>query len=108
MRSRSSIERRRNQRILTPSGMWVSWKMGNLRFTSRVENLSASGAFIAAHEALAVGSRLNLHFSVPEGQIQVQAIVRNVREGIGMGVEFVSMRGQDHDVILKVIKRLLV
>jgi hypothetical protein len=34
-------------------------------------------------------------------------IMSNVREDIGLGVDFVSMRGRDHDVILKVIKRLL-
>lgn len=107
MRPRSNLERRRNQRIPTPNGLWVSWKVGQYNITSRVEDFSASGAFIASHETLALGSRLDLHFSLPEGQIQIKAIVRNVREGRGMGVEFVSMRGKDFDLILKVIKRLL-
>ena len=31
---------------------------------------------VASHEAMAVGSRLDLHFLLPEGQIGVQAIVR--------------------------------
>jgi hypothetical protein len=69
--------------------------------------ISAGGAFIASHEAMAVGSPLDLHFLLPEGQIRVQAIVRNVREGRGIGVEFVSMGEREFDLILKAIQRLL-
>lgn len=87
--------------------MWVSWKLGKHGVTSRVEDFSIGGAFIASHETMAVGSRLDLHFLLPEGQIRVQAIVRNVREGRGMGVEFVSMGGRELDLILKAIQRLL-
>jgi hypothetical protein len=107
MRPRSNLERRRNQRIHTPSGMWVSWKLGQASVTSRVEDFSVSGAFIASEEAVALGSRLDLHFSLLEGQIQVQAIVRNVREGHGFGVEFVSMKGKDFELILAAVKRML-
>jgi PilZ domain len=87
--------------------MWVSWKLGDYSITSRVEDFSVSGAFIASHETKALGSRVDLQFALPEGQIKVQAIVRNVREGRGMGVEFVSMQGKDFDLILKAVKRLL-
>jgi PilZ domain len=87
--------------------LWVSWKFGKYNFTSRVEDFSGGGAFIASHEPVSVGSRLDLHFSLPEGQLRVQAIVRNVREGRGMGVEFVSMGGREFDLILKAVERLL-
>jgi hypothetical protein len=87
--------------------MWVSWKLGDCSITSRVEDFSVSGAFIASHETMASGSRLDLQFSLPEGQVKIQAVVRNVREGRGMGVEFVSMHGKDFDLILKAVKRLL-
>ncbi len=107
MRPRSNLERRRNQRIATPSGMWVSWKTGKHSATSRVEDFSLAGAFIASEKTVVIGSRLELHFSLPEGQLQVQAVVRNVRDGKGMGVEFVSMRGKDLDLILAAVKRLL-
>ncbi len=87
--------------------MWVLWKFGKYDFTSRVEDFSVAGAFIASHETVPVGSRLDLHFSLPEGQIQIQAVVRNTREGRGIGVEFVSMGGREFDLILKAVKRLL-
>ena len=54
-----------------------------------------------------VGTRLSLLFSLPEGEIQVQAIVRNRRAQGGMGVEFVSMGGRDFDLVLKTFRRLL-
>jgi len=110
MRPRSNVERRRNQRVATPSGMWVSWRVGKQEqsITSRVRDFSLGGAFIASEETVPVGSRLDLHFSLPEGQIQVQGIVRNVREGKGMGVEFVSMPGTALDLILAAMKRMLV
>ena len=87
--------------------MWVSWKLGQVGETARVEDLSISGAFIASEKPLPVGTRLELHFSLPEGQVQVQAVVRNARQGRGFGVEFVSMRGRDFELMLTAIKRLL-
>jgi len=57
---------------------------------------------------MAVGSHLDLHFLLPEGQIGVQTIVRNVREGHGKGVEFVSIGGREFDLVLKAIQTLLV
>jgi hypothetical protein len=75
--------------------MWVSWKLGKYSITSRVEDFSIGGAFIASHEAMAVGARLDLHFLLPEGQIRVQAIVSNVREGRAMGVDSMGEREFD-------------
>jgi len=87
--------------------MWVSWKLGKQSATSRVEDFSLSGAFIASPVTVPVGSRLELHFSLPGGQVQIQGVVRNVRDGRGMGVEFVSMKGKDLDLLLTTMKRLL-
>lgn len=75
--------------------------------TSRVEDFSASGAFVTTQDTVPVGTRLKLLFSLPEGQIQIQGIVRNLRAGRGMGVEFVSMGGREFDLILKAMRRLL-
>jgi hypothetical protein len=107
MRPRSNFERRKIPRIPTPNGLWVSWKSGESEHTSRVEDFSTSGVFISSNETLAVGKRLKLFFSLPEGQIRVEAIVRNSMEGRGMGLEFVSMGGREFDIILKAMKRLL-
>ena len=107
MRPRSNLERRKTPRIPTPNGLWVSWELGESKLTSRVEDFSALGAFIVSEQVPTVGTRLKLLFSLPEGQIQIQAVVRNVFAGRGMGVEFVAMGGMEFDIILKAVKRLL-
>ncbi len=73
---------------------------------SRVRDFSALGVFILSETPAARGSRLKLLFSLPEGEIPVQGIVRNSLPGTGMGVEFVGMGGKELDVLLAVAKRL--
>jgi hypothetical protein len=58
MRQLSHPKNRGNPRIPTPSGMWI---------TSRVEDFSVGGAFIASHEAMVAGSRLESAFFVARG-----------------------------------------
>ncbi|HXM94977.1 MAG TPA: PilZ domain-containing protein [Candidatus Dormibacteraeota bacterium] len=106
MNPRSKLERRKDQRISTPNGLWVSWKHDKDATVSRVQDFSASGAFIAAEETVAAGARLKLLFSVPEGEIKVQAVVRTALAGKGMGVEFVALEEKESQLILKVAKRL--
>jgi len=107
MRPRSTIERRLSYRVPAPHGLQVSWTSGGSEVTSGVEDFSICGAFIASQRTLPVGTRLALLFSLPEGEIQVQAIVRNLRADRGMGVEFVSMGGREFEIVLKAYKRLL-
>ena len=74
---------------------------------SEVGDFSVSGAFINAQDSVPVGTRLSVLFSLPEGEIQVQAIVRSSRPRCGMGVEFVSMGGREFDLVLKTFRQLL-
>jgi hypothetical protein len=99
-------ERRKDLRVPTPTGMWVSWKFEKQRHTSRVLDFSASGAFIVTHEILAVGTPLKLIFAMIEGDLKLEAVVRNSNAGRGMGVEFVSIGGKELALILKALKRL--
>jgi len=87
--------------------MWVSCKFSDRRTTFRVQNFSASGALIATEETIPVGTRLELLFSVPEGEIRVLAVVRSSSPGRGTGVEFVGMESGAFDLVLKLVKRLL-
>jgi len=107
MRPRSQFERRKNQRIPTPIGLWVSCKFDDRRTTLRVRDFSVSGALLVTEEAIPVGTRLDLLFSVPEGEIRVLAVVRSFTLGRGIGVEFVAMESSAFDLTLKLVKRLL-
>ncbi|HEX3543524.1 MAG TPA: PilZ domain-containing protein [Candidatus Acidoferrum sp.] len=99
-------ERRKDRRVPTPTGMWVSWKFEKQRHTSRVLDFSASGAFIVTNEVVAVGTPLKLIFAMVEGELKVEATVRNVTPGRGMGVQFLSVGGKELALILKALKRL--
>ena len=90
----------------TPAGMWVSWKIEERRITSRVLNLSASGALIDSQQFVPVGTHLELLFATKEGQIKLQAVARNFQPGKGLGVEFVDMKARELQLVLKVVKRL--
>jgi PilZ domain len=102
----SGPERRKDHRVATPTGMWVSWKFEKQRHTSRVLDFSASGAFIVSKETVAVGTILKLIFAMVEGELKLDAVVRNVMVGRGMGVEFVTVGGKELALILKALKRL--
>jgi PilZ domain-containing protein len=107
MRPRSHFERRKNQRIPTPTGLWASCKFGDRRTTLRVQDFSVSGALLVTEEAIPAGTRLELLFSVPEGEIRASGVVRSFTQGRGVGVEFVGMEARAFDLILKLVKRLL-
>jgi hypothetical protein len=77
------------------------------RTTLRVQDFSVSGALLVTEETIPVGTRLELLFSVPEGEIRVLAVVRSFAPGRGIGVEFVGMKSGAFDLILKLVKRLL-
>src|ERR1700730_15154058 len=99
-------ERRKDLRLPTPTGMWVSWRFEKQRHTYRVLDFSASGAFIVTREILGVGTPLKLIFAMVEGELKIEAVVRNSTASRGMGVEFVSIGGKELALILKALKRL--
>ncbi len=107
MRPRSHFERRKNQRIATTTGLWASCKFKDHRSTLRVMDFSVSGALLLCEENIPVGTRLDLLFSVPEGEIRVSAAVRSFTPGRGIGVEFVGMDAGAFELILKLVKRML-
>ena len=73
MRPPSHFERRKNQRIPTPTGLWVSCKFDDRRTTLRAQDFSVSNALLVTEEAIPVRTRLELRFSLPEGEIRVLA-----------------------------------
>ncbi len=85
----------------------MSCKFDDRRTTLRVQDFSVSGALLVTEEAIPAGTRLELLFSVQEGEIRILAMVRSFTPGRGIGVEFVGMESRAFDLILRVVKRLL-
>lgn len=99
-------ENRRTPRVAVRKGIWVAWRLNASTTVSRVRDLSAGGVFISTHEPLAQGSAIHLLFSLPEGEIRIDGVVRYSNAGKGMGVEFTRMGMADRARLQELIRRL--
>src|SRR5947199_10539648 len=85
-------KKRQYPRISLPKGMRVAWHGGDLQLFSRVRTLSMGGPFISVSDPPPVGTQLRLSFDVPGGNVQEEAIVRNIVPARARGVEFTNLR----------------
>ena len=98
---------RRFPRVELPQGMSVAWLGTDLQLFSRVQVIGMGGLFIATPKPDPVGTKLRLTFELPGGNVQPEAIVRNVAPGKGMGVEFTRMEPQERSLLQDLMDRLL-
>ena len=87
--------RRRVARIPVDSDLWVYWEAHPHHDISRVRDLSAAGLFLETRFRKAHGDRLFIHFLVQEGQIRIEALVRHVFLGQGLGLKLRSVAPSD-------------
>src|SRR5947209_19638404 len=99
-------QKRRYLRISLPKGMRVAWHGGDLQLFSRVRTLGMGGLFISVPNPPPVGTKLRLSFEVRGGNVQAEAIVRNIVPGEGQGVEFTRLRLKDRILLENLLKRL--
>jgi PilZ domain len=98
---------RRYRRISLPQGMLVAWYGGGQQRVARVKTLGMGGLFVVEPNAPAVGTNLRLSFEVPGGNVHVEAIVRSVTPGEGMGVQFTKLNTRDRVLMEILLRRLL-
>lgn len=98
---------RRYRRIALPKGMLVAWYGGGEQKVSRVKTIGMGGLFVAEPNAPQVGTNLRLSFEVPGGNVHVEAVVRNVTPGEGMGVQFTKLNTRDRVLMEILLRRLL-
>jgi len=99
--------RRHNKRVETPQGVWVLWRCGRTEDTSRVRDLSVGGVFIETSKVCPVDATVELHFLVEDGEIRASATVRYVKAGMGMGLQFKTVRSEDRVRFSTMVKRLI-
>src|SRR5208282_6344933 len=87
--------RRKYPRIKVPKGMFVGWKSPAHHTVSRMQELGLGGVFVYTTEPETKGSTIEILFDVPTGEVRARAIVRHVRPGVGMGLQFIQMRPED-------------
>src|SRR5579862_4780893 len=91
MTSTRTRENRRSPRTEVSKGIWVSWQTTGASTVSRVRDLSTGGVFVSTPAPPPVGTAVKLLFSLPEGEVRVEGIVRYADAKKGMGVEFSRM-----------------
>jgi hypothetical protein len=107
MSTETSTATRRYRRISLPQGMLVAWYGGGEQRVSRVKTIGMGGLFVAEPNAPRVGTDLRLSFAVLGGSVHMEAVVRSVTPGQGMGIEFVKLNTRDRVLMEMLLRRLL-
>jgi hypothetical protein len=84
--------KRSSSRIRIPDDVYVCW--------------GSAGLFVLTRMTKPVGAHANLHFLVEEGQIKAEAVVRHVKHGQGLGLEFTEVCEEDRQRLADLLKRL--
>ena len=97
-------DKRRQRRI--PVEIWIEVEGDAGLYFQRASNLSVGGAYFTQTFPLPVGNRVQLRFSLPgeEHQIQCLAEIVNAKD-LGMGVRFVDLNAEDLKRIEALIDR---
>jgi hypothetical protein len=98
--------RRHHRRVETPDGVWVVWRCRRTEDTSRVKDLSVGGLFIETLKVCPVDATVTVHFLVEDGEITVDATVKYVKAGSGLGLQFKTVRAEDQVRFATMIRRL--
>src|SRR5260370_18411551 len=106
MQQQTPHSRRFSSRVATPGDVYVYWSFGGYDDTSRVRDLGSGGLFVQTRKTKSVGSKTNVHFLVEEGQIRAEAVVRHVKPGRGLGLQFTAVREEDRQRLAGLMKRL--
>ena len=89
------MDRRKSHRVATSSPIrfeWLTPERGLVSTRGMTRDVSSGGVYGYIEHPLAMG--LELEFDV-QNEIVVEAIVRRLEEGSGMGVEFVVLTEDD-------------
>jgi hypothetical protein len=98
--------KRFSSRIRIPDDVYVCWGSAGYDDTSQVHDLGPRGLFVLTHMTKAIGAHANLHFLVEEGQIKAEAVVRHIKPGRGLGLEFTAVCEEDRRRLADLLKRL--
>ena len=101
-------ERRKHTRVYAPKELLVAWRAGAQQGVSRLGTVGLGGLFLKTKEPLPEGCAVDLMVRVSSGNdVRAKAIVRNVKPGKGMGVEFMKMSGEDRSRLNKFLNAQL-
>jgi Tfp pilus assembly protein PilZ len=90
-------ELRKHPRVSLQTELWIGQDGIFTRTDEFLRDLSVGGAFVQSRQVYPVGSVINLRFKVPGGTnlATCSAIVRNMQQGDGFGVQFLDLSGDN-------------
>lgn len=100
-------DQRRYPRVKPPKNVVAAWQAGTKRGVSFVESLAIGGLFVRTKEALPLRSLVQILLDLPVGQVRARAIVRRVRNGHGIAVQFIAMDPTDRARLFQQVNALL-
>jgi hypothetical protein len=106
MKLQTPHSRRSSSRVAKPGDVYVYWSSVGYDDTSRVRDLSSGGVFVQTRKTKSLGAKTNVHFLVEEGQIRAEAVVRHVKPGCGLGLQFTAVYEEDRPRLAGLMKRL--
>lgn len=88
---------RKHPRVSLQTELWIGQDGIFTRTDEFLRDLSVGGAFVQSRQVYSVGSVINLRFKVPGGNnlATCSAIVRNMQQGDGFGVQFLDLSGDN-------------
>jgi len=90
--------------MLIATGLGVFIIPGNFTF---VESLGIGGFFVRTREKLPLRCLVQILLDLPVGQVRCRAIVRNIRENYGVGVQIIAMDPTDRARLFQQVNELL-
>jgi putative N-acetylmannosamine-6-phosphate epimerase len=103
----NSADQRKYPRVKPPKSVVAAWQAGTQRGVSFVDNLAVGGLFVRTKERLPMRCLVQVLLDLPVGQVRARAIVRRIREGHGVGVQFIAMDPTDRARLFQQINTLL-
>jgi hypothetical protein len=103
----NSADQRKYPRVKPPKSVVAAWQAGTQRGVSFVDNLAVGGLFVRTKERLPMRCLVQVLLDLPVGQVRARAIVRRIREGHGVGVQFIAMDPTDRARLFQQVSTLL-
>jgi hypothetical protein len=100
-------EQRRYPRVKPPKSVVAAWQAGAQRGVSFVDSMAIGGLFVRTKERVPLRCLVQILLDLPVGQVRARAIVRRVRDGHGMAVQFIAMGQTDRARLFQQMNALL-
>lgn len=97
--------RRRHARYVFSEEVLVESGGNRIKILGRTSNLSESGVFVETLAVLPRGTEVQIKIPPRKPQVEATALVRSLREGIGMGLEFTTVKPKSRPKLAAMLQR---